>query len=76
MLESVLVDNLIKERMNREWIFVATFMLDDGLAMKMVNNLKLKSLQTSIDFLLIIFDENNEVQVCGIEYKSRLSHST
>ena len=44
--------------------------------MKMGNNLKTKSLQTSIDFLITILNENNEVKVCGLECKSRLTHST
>ena len=46
------------------------------LVMKICNNLKTKSLQTSIDLLITILDKNNEVKVCSLECKSRLTHST
>ena len=50
--------------------------LELGLAMKIGNNMKTKSLQTSIDFLITTLDEKNEVKVCGLQCKSRLTHST
>ena len=56
------------------WHVIAA--LEVGLAIKIGNNWKLKSLQTSIDFSSIIFDENNDVKICGLEWKSRLAHST
>ena len=43
--------------------------LEVGLAMKIGNNWKTNSFQTSMDFLLTILDENNEVKVCALEWK-------
>ena len=50
--------------------------LESGLAMKIGQNWKTKSLQASIDFLLAILDEKNEVKVCRLECKIRLTPST
>ena len=49
--------------------------LEAGLEIKVVNNWKTKSLQTSMDVLLTTLDENNEVKFCGLEYKSKLACS-
>ena len=38
--------------------------LEAGLEIKVVNNWKTKSLQTSMDVLLTTLDENNEVKFC------------
>ena len=46
------------------------------LSNEMGINLKTKSFQTTIDFLLRTLDENNDVKVCGLEWKSRLTHFT
>ena len=66
VLEFVLLDNLMAMINRKEWVYDVITTLEDGLAMKMGNSLKSKSLKTSIDFLLITFVENNEVKVCGI----------
>ena len=49
--------------------------LEVGLAMKMGNDLKTKSFQTNMHFLTSMLDKNKEVKVCGLECKSRLTHS-
>ena len=49
-LESILVKNLMKDILKKECKCGMLAVLEVGLAMKMGNNLKTKSLQTSIDF--------------------------
>ena len=74
-LESAFVKNLMKDSLKQECVCDILSVIEVGLAMKMGNNLKTKSLQTSIDFLITILDENNEIKACGLECKSRLTHS-
>ena len=50
-------------------------LIEVDLAMKIGNNTKTKSLQTSANFVLAILDKNNEVIVCCLESKSRLTYS-
>ena len=74
-LDSVLVKNLMKDSVKKYCAHDVIATLEAGLAMKIGNNWKTKSLKTSIDFLLKILDENNEVKVYGLECKSRLTNS-
>ena len=67
ILELVLVQNLIQDIVDKERMCDAIARLEAGLVIKMGNAWKLKSLQTSIDFLLTTFDKNNDTKVCGFE---------
>ena len=75
MLESILVKNLMKDSLKKECVHGTLAALEVGLAMKMGDDLKTKSLQASVDFLTTTLDENKEVKVCGLEYESRLACS-
>ena len=66
----------MKASLNKDCMHDMLAVLEAGLAMKMGNNMRTKCLQTSIDFFITILDEKNEVKVCGLECKSRLTHST
>ena len=54
-LESTLVDNLMKKRNSEECIYDEIKTLQDGLDMKMGNNLKLKFHKTSLIFIYNIW---------------------
>ena len=60
-LESILVKNLMKDSLKKECTYDTLAVIEVGLAMKMGNNLKTKSLQTRVDFLITMLIENNEV---------------